>query len=304
MQEVSCSRCGRSVPTNESVVHEAQSYCGTCAEELKNQPGLDWAGAHPGVDPTVCAWCGKDNCRHAFSTDGVAPVCPDCHARQVKRPLPTWVKLFLAAVVVIAVGGFAANARFFQAWMDYRACGPALASGDYARAASTMAAAARLVPESTDLVEVAGLYQAISFLAANRSTEALPLFQQWARNHPEDDSVAGLALQAELGAAFDNRRYQDMYAASVKLRDRNPRDYTPMLGVASAAACLYAETGETHYHQEAQGIIAVVRGGVSPSDSADAEEYIARILYRLESRQIIDQAEYYRRFPVRERSAK
>jgi len=109
--------------------------------------------------------------------------------------------------------------------MDYRASGPALASGDYARAASTMAAAAKLVPESTDLAEAAGLFQAINFLAEDKSTEALPLFQRWSRNHPEDDSIAG------------------------------------------------------------------VRGGVSPADCADAEEDITRILYRLESRQIIDRAE-------------
>ena len=304
MQEVSCARCGRSVPINASIVHEEKSYCDTCAEELKGQPDVDWKGAHPGVDPTICAWCGKDNHRHPFPTDGVAPVCPDCHAKQIKRPLPTWVKLFLAAVALIAIGGFFVNARFFQAWMGFRTASRIFAAGDYAGAASGMAAAGKLVPESTDLADVAGLYQGVSFYMADRSADALPLLQQWVHTHPDDDEVGRLALQAEVGAAFDSHRYQDMYAASVKARNKYPSDSTLALQVASAAACVYADTGERRYDKEARDLVSAVRGSVSQADSAGAEEYITRVLYRLDSREIIDSDEYYRRFPVPERSTK
>jgi hypothetical protein len=87
------------------------------------------------------------------------------------------------------------------------------------------------------------------------------------------------------------------------LRARAPDNDRHALSAASAAACRYAESGEERYRREAEELIRTVRGRVPAAQSGEVEEYVERIQYRLDSRQIIDQDEYYRRFPERQRSA-
>ena len=148
------------------------------------------------------------------------------------------------------------------------------------------------------------MYQGIDLYVTDRSAEAVPLLLQWAQKHPDDEGITRIELQAEASAAFDARRYQDMYAASVKVRDKYPADHGAMLAVASAAACMYVVTTEEHYRQEALDIIGGVRGNLSADESAAAEDLIRRTVYRLDNREIIDPEEYYRRFPEQDRSTR
>ena len=116
MREVTCSQCGRSVPMNDSMVYDDRVFCMTCAEVRGKEPEVTWKDARRGVDPTVCAWCRRDNGSTPLPTDGVAPVCPDCHERQLRHPFPRWVRIFLFLVIALAAGGMVLNARFYRAW--------------------------------------------------------------------------------------------------------------------------------------------------------------------------------------------
>jgi hypothetical protein len=302
VREVTCSRCGKFVPTNDSSIHGGQTFCSACIEELKGSADVSLEGALPGVDPTICAWCGKDNGSSPLPSDGVAPVCHDCHERHLRHIFPAWVLVFLGAVLAVAAAGMAANLRFFRSWTGIRMAKHDLAAGRLENAATRMAAAAALVPESEDLAEASRLYEGLSLLQRDRPAEALPLLQRWVQKYPGDKSVLLDVLIAEYGAAFYTRQYEQMYRKAVELRTRIPNDDMINMYVASAAACRFAESGDERYRREAEELIRAVRARVPPAQADIIEEGIERIQYRLESRQIIDRAEYYRRFPERRRS--
>jgi len=302
VREVTCSRCGRSVPMNDSTIHEEQTYCAACAGELKEQPEVSWVGTRQGVDPTICAWCGRDNGSSPLPSDGVAPACSDCHGRHLRYPLPLWVQLFLVVALAAAAGGMVANARFFRAWTGIRQANREMGLGLFERGATLIAAAAAQVPESQDLEALSQLYRGMSLLQLDRSAEAAPLLRQWAGQHPDDEGILRFALMAESIAAFEAGQYELMHRKAAELRSRAPDNDLFTLSAASAAACRYASSGVQRYRLEAEELIRTVRGRAPAAQSSELEEYIERIQYRLDSRQIIDGNEYYRRFPERKRS--
>jgi hypothetical protein len=287
---------------NDSTIHEEQTYCAACAGELKEQPEVSWVGARQGVDPTVCGWCGRDNGSSPLPSDGVAPVCSDCHERHLRYPLPLWVQLFLVVALAAAAGGMVANARFFRAWTGIRQANREMGLGLFESGATLVAAAAAQVPESQDLEALSRFYGGMSLVMQNRSAEAAPLLRQLARERPDDDGTLQLALIAESNAAFEAHQYELMYQKATELRAGAPDEDWILLRLASAVACRYAETGVERFRREAEVLIRTVRGRVPAAQSGELEESIGRILYRLDSRQIIDRDEYYRRFPERQRS--
>jgi hypothetical protein len=153
------------------------------------------------------------------------------------------------------------------------------------------------VPESKDLAEASVLFQGISFVFQDRSAEAVPLLRRWMTSHAEDAAIGVLLLEAELGAAYDARDYALMYEKAVDLRDRSPGVNRSVLQLASAAACRYAETGDERFRREAETLVGQVRERATAEEREANEEYIARILHRLSTREIIDKDEYDRRFP-------
>jgi hypothetical protein len=240
------------VPTNDSTIHEEQTYCAACAGELQEQPEVSWAGARQGVDPTVCGWCGRDNGSSPLPSDGVAPTCSDCRQQHLRHSFPLWVQLFLVVALAAAAGGMVANARFFRSWTGIRKANRQMGLGRFESGASLMAAAAAQVPESKDLAALSRLYQGMSLLQLDRSAEAVPLLREWTKQHPDDENILSFALIAESNAAFDARQYEQMYQKAVELRARAPDEDWLLLRVASAAACQYAQTGEERYRRETE----------------------------------------------------
>lgn len=303
MREVTCRQCGRSVPMNDSVEREGSTYCATCAEEQKSRPDVSWIGARPGVDPTICAWCRRDNGSTPLPNDGVAPVCDACNERHLHHPFPGWIFLFLVLAFGLAAGAMVVNARFYGAWIGFRAAQRDFGAGRFEQAASRIVAAAARVPESTDLAEASTLFQGFSLVFLDRSAEAVPLLRQWVTSHAEDTAVGAFLLQAEIGAAYDARDYALMYEKAAEMRDRSPDANQSMLQLASAAACRYAETGDERFRREAETLVNQVRARAPAEEREATEEYIARILHRLSTREIIDKNEYDRRFPGQSGSA-
>jgi hypothetical protein len=76
--------------------------------------------------------------------------------------------------------------------------------------------------------------------------------------------------------------------------------------LASAASAQYAATGEAKYRQQAEEALsraAAISTKVAYA-KAHYEEYAPRIRHRLESREIIERAEYDRRFRAGKAEAK
>ena len=264
---------------------------------------MSWIGARPGVDPTVCAWCRRDNGSTPLPNDGVAPVCDACNERHLHHPFPGWIFLFLVLAFALAAGAMVVNARFYGAWSGFRAARRDFAEGRFEQAASGIAAAAARVPESVELAEASWLFQGVFFVFQDRSAEAVPLLRRWVTVHAEDETIGQLLLQAEIGVAYDARDYALMYEKAADLRDSSPGVNQSVLQLASAAACRYAETGDERFRREAETLVSQVRARAPAEEREATEEYIARILHRLSTREIIDKDEYDRRFPRQSGSA-
>ncbi|HEY1600129.1 MAG TPA: hypothetical protein VGG64_11030, partial [Pirellulales bacterium] len=66
--------------------------------------------------------------------------------------------------------------------------------------------------------------------------------------------------------------------------------------VASALACQYAATGEEGFAREASDTLTEAQS-VAGTDTAEFANYEDRIRFRLATRQIVNSAEFERRFP-------
>ena len=130
-----------------------------------------------------------------------------------------------------------------------------------------------------------------------KDAEAARMMHEAAAEYPE---ASGLALAAEAydaGAAFERKDY-DSFARIAEQRWRATPGAEAAGMLASALACKYAVTSDPSYRQRSEEMLTKARD-LSKGD-VDAEksyqEYAERILYRLNSKQIIDTSEYNRRF--------
>lgn len=130
-----------------------------------------------------------------------------------------------------------------------------------------------------------------------KGAEAAKMMHEAAAEYPE---ATGLALAAEAydaGAAFERKDY-DGFARIAEQRWRATPDAETAGMLASALACKYAITGDPSYRQRSEEMLAKANDlSQGDADSRKSyQEYAERILYRLQSKEIIDTGEYNRRF--------
>jgi hypothetical protein len=132
--------------------------------------------------------------------------------------------------------------------------------------------------------------------------EAATLMHQASDEYPQAPELAASARTLDAGAAFDRKDYDGFLRISQDIWEKNPEDPAAAGAVASALACKYAVTGNPEFRKQAEQTLEKARALAqrSPEDKASFEEYAERIRYRLESREIIDKAEYDRRFRKKE----
>ncbi len=249
------------------------------------------------VDPTVCVKCGKDNGQFPFAllNSGV-PVCPDCDAKVRNPRLPFWIKAWFVVLVGLAAASCFYNLRFFRAYDAFKRGTALFGAQDYAAAAPLLEKASKEVPEERDMKALASAARGIDLLSRDKSAEALPFLQEAAAIWPDDESLKTIALNAEASAAFEAGDYVTFLDKTRAIQEANPEDSTAVAQVASALACRYAVTGEAAYREEALVLLAKAESLAGPDDPAYLE-YEGRILYRLDSRKIIEKAEYDAMFP-------
>ncbi|MBL8966201.1 MAG: hypothetical protein JNG85_04270 [Spirochaetaceae bacterium] len=300
MRSITCSRCGAVAPRGESLEYRGSDYCGRCGDDLRGEADEGPEAFHPLVDPTVCAFCGADGGDSEHAAAAGLPACPACAERLYRAPLPRWVRGFLAAVAAVLVVCTALNLPYYRAWLSIRRAGPALAAGEHERAAAFMGAASAALPDNRELEGVAALYAGLSLAAKGEEREALARFRTYLSLNPADQAARFQALSLESAVAFEDGDYRTFYRLQTEILAGDPADPMRRLAKASAAACLWAAYGEAERRAEAEATVAAVLAGLPAGDreaAAAAGEYARRIRFRIDTREIIDRDEYYRRHP-------
>jgi len=99
-----------------------------------------------------------------------------------------------------------------------------------------------------------------------------------------------------MGAAFDRKDYDGFLAKSQELLKTTPNDASAYAAVASAFACKYAVSGNEEFRTASLENLAKAK---AMNGSPSLPEYVARIEYRLATREILSRSEYERRFPAK-----
>ncbi|HTC92213.1 MAG TPA: tetratricopeptide repeat protein [Terriglobales bacterium] len=131
-----------------------------------------------------------------------------------------------------------------------------------------------------------------------KDEEAAAKMNQAATLYPE---MKGLSITAEYydaAVAFDHKDYNRFEQIAETAWKQQPDSAGAVAMLASAVACQYAITGDSSYRRRAEELLerARVLAQSSPNDQKNYQEYVERIRYRLQSREIIDKDEYDRRF--------
>ncbi len=130
-----------------------------------------------------------------------------------------------------------------------------------------------------------------------KEIEAARLMHEAASTYPELPALALAAESADSGVAFARKDYDTFLAISEK--QWNEHNVSQTAGVLSSAlACKYTVTGDVSYKQRSEAMLERARQLAEGNKEAakELDEYAERILFRLESRQIINKTEYDRRF--------
>ena len=126
---------------------------------------------------------------------------------------------------------------------------------------------------------------------------ALTHFKKAEQSYPESRTIRMGRLMTEAVVAFDAKDYDGFLRASRAALALEPEDPRLHGTVASALAAQYAVSGDPRLEREARAELEEARRLTTTSEQADDfEEYEPRILHRLRTREVIDRAEYNRRY--------
>ena len=249
-----------------------------------------------GRSANACFRCGTNYGSVALPRIAGLPVCDGCARFLRNRPFPGWIKGAFAALILLAVLAFLYNQRFFLAHIEMLRGLHELKSGNLERTVALFNAAAQRVPEEPELRAIARYFQAVLLVNQERSSEAIPLLKEALAIRPDNPEYVQALLQAEAGQAYEQKDYDRFLEVEQTLAKRQPDDPITALGVASAYACKYAATGEEIPKTLAERQIEIA-SKMKDADGPAFAEYLDRIRYRLETREIISRDEYLRRFP-------
>jgi len=286
---------------NETLQVFGQALCASCAEahvERLEAPIAPEAVVRQ-FDPTVCGFCQADGGAEEWAQQvaGV-PACLDCEQYLRRRPFPGWVKLAFAVLVMLAVISVVHNWHFVLAHVENLQARRAFKEGDVARGMALMESAAERVPEIPEMAAIANIMRAQRLMAEEKSAEAVALLRGsiGAAPPPLQAFHARALLNAEMAVAFDQKDYDTFLDKSKEFLKRVPDDPMSAGSVASAYACKYIVTGNDAFKQEALGYLEKARGLAKGHDPA-WRDYEERLQHRLETKEIISQQEFRKRFP-------
>ncbi len=300
MKEVTCRKCGETLPMSSTYLVFGAPMCESCmTSDLagRDKKSIPEGSIRKQIDPTVCVKCGLDNGRIGFRTlSSGLPVCPECEKKIADMRLPFWIKAGLFALLLLAAASCLYNLRFFRGYAEVNRAVKSFQAMETETGAALMESAAQNVPEAQEIRYLANLFRGIDLLTRNKSSEALERFKAAAEYDSTSGDIKEYLLAAEQGAAFDNRDYDRFLDISRQALADDPENFMAAAGVASALACKWAVTGDAGFKKEAYELLARARE-LAGAENPSFTEYEGRILYRIDSRRIIEKAEYDVLFP-------
>jgi hypothetical protein len=299
MINAKCGHCGKTFSLNDTFLVADSTLCKGCAEEFhKTHKDIPIEEFKRQRDQTVCINCGKDNGSLELPILAGQPVCEQCMTYFKNRPYPPWIKLAMAGLAAIVVFSFVWNWRFVQAYMDLRNIKAAVRTADIEKASKLFHSAAVNVPEAKWLSAMATVYDGIQMLKEDKSAEAMKLFNSCKADIPPGFPMNELIQNAECGIAFDEKDYDKFLAMAIQKQDSHPNDPFNVAQVASAYACKYAVTDDEQFKQQSLDLLNKSKSMFEKKGGLDRfEEYEDRILYRIETREIISRNEFNKKFP-------
>jgi hypothetical protein len=309
----------------------------------------------PLINKSICARC---NTYIGGSSDAVQignlRFCAACGPLIKDWDYPQWLKVSLAALLLLLVASLVHGRKYFHAGREMYVGERLVTARHYAEAVPHLQETVRIAPASDKavlLLAKAALLSGDAESAAKaleghnsgyfedagkpefqevdalwkRATGALKKADQASKLAEQDGNevqaaqlmhaaateypeMPGLALAAEYfdsGVAFARKDYDKFLAIARKQWTEHP-SAGDAAGVASALACKYAVSGDATFRQQAEEMLAKAQQ-MSKGDTEALkrlDEYLPRIRYRLDSRQIITKTEYDRKFRGAETASK
>jgi tetratricopeptide (TPR) repeat protein len=297
MKTTTCGHCGKiNIPKNDTFIVDGIICCASCLEKEFPEPGqLESRSVAHAFDPTVCTTCGTDHGELELQKIVNHPTCAYCVQKIREKSFPRWVKMFMAGLILLVTFAFMWNLRFFKAHRQIRIANEALAKGDFKGAMTNMDEAGKNIPEIKFISTGAEYFRGIYLLNSKKSGEALRIFEQLTGKLPPGYNLPELINQARIGEGFDNGDYELFLSATLENLENDFGSAMSWAYVASAYACLYAESGNDSMKHHAREHLQKARE--LDSTVAEMKNYYNMIEYRLYAKEIIDSKEFDRRFP-------
>jgi hypothetical protein len=188
------------------------------------------------------------------------------------------------------------NFRFMRGRYETRAAISALGAHDIAEACLRARAAARLIPESSELFALNNYCEGVCSLQEDRPSDAVKHLIRCRDRLPPNFGVNDLLAQARCGDAFDRADYDAFLSEARNIAKTNPKSAVACASLASALACKYVTTSNELFHAEALRALDEARH-LAGSSRMDMGDYEQRIRFRLHAREIINAKTFYTRFP-------
>lgn len=296
MQKDMCSSCQKEFLKNNTYLIKDVVFCEACGNEFLNKnKSIPQEAIIKQMDNTLCYTCGRDNGNVRFMEISGIPLCMECTATARNRPFPKWIKISLAAVISLVIFSFIWNLRFIEAYFSLKQSFKAVAEGELEKAVDLINKASQKVPESQDLKKLYSFHSGMLALKNDNNEQALSLFEICRESIPPEH-LDPLIAQARIGLAYNNKDYDTFVVISKELSDKNPEESYYKAQLASAYACKYAVTGDQQYKDASLVCLAAVDKMPSEPSKRDPN-YKQRILYRLQTREIISAADFHAKFP-------
>lgn len=294
---------------NECYLVEGRELCAECAraevERRQNDP-IPEGGIVQLTDASACLRCGTDLDGQETRPLGELFVCVPCDEALRNRPFPPWLKVAAVFVLGMVIVSFIYNARFIQAKIALKSMERAMAAGDLDSGAKFAESAARHVPESPQLAQLARQFAAMIEFGA-----AVALLQKDGNENEaierikaiRGDLPAGYQTQAQVfcvaaegSLAFDRKDYDDFLKKAEEMVKLEPNSARTEGARASALAAKYAATGDESF--KAKALESFKRceqldGGKITS----LGDFPTRFSHRLATREILSREEFQKRYP-------
>lgn len=204
--------------------------------------------------------------------------------------IPSWVIFFVITLFGISVLGFAIFHRYPKSIHDYKLSIKTYQEGDIDAAEKYITSASRLVPDNKDFLSFKYYISGIKNYTEKNYDEALEALKKYQEYNTDDEDVDQLVLIMEISIAFNQKNYSKMVENAAALYSVYDSDTLCILQYASALACQYASTDDMDAYNKAVELIEKAR-------TYELDDYylnyIKRIEYRLNTKNIISQEEYY-----------